>query len=417
MSALGVISIYNIIAATTYSFSVPGVTAIKFLSSTFLLACNQTLSQLQVYNPTNGALLGAAATAGGARDKGLEVNGNYAYVCIGAVIQVFNITTVVPLLVGSVTLPFGVMGMVGSGNYLYVATTTTIYAYSVGTNANPVLLSSVLSPSITLMSISYSNGYISAIGIGGYILVIDAHNPSALSVAVNSLQASIGGGGYCCYFYNGYIYAANYGASTLLAYIVGSNIAPPNGGVVTISGAVPSPYNGTFFAQQSGPSTFTYTINGTVASPATGTILANAYSENYFPYTAYLNDLVTDLLLHEASGLVFKADPTIYQDNLVPIQVHVRTQLWDGGTTDRKYLSKIELVGDKVASTAQLRYTDNDYQTYSSFQPIYLGDEHTMLAQVGSTRRRAFDLLHVDNTPFRAEGLEIEGDMGKGSAG
>jgi hypothetical protein len=130
------------------------------------------------------------------------------------------------------------------------------------------------------------------------------------------------------------------------------------------------------------------------------------------PFVTYYADSDDYYLLHESNGTIYKVDPTLFQDSGVPISVDVRTQLFDGGNSDRKHISKVEIIGDKSPSIVYFRYTDDDYQTYCGYRPIDMSSPRSQVKRAGSTRRRAFEIKHNDNSNFRAEALEI--DVSKG---
>ncbi|MDC6695195.1 hypothetical protein, partial [Leclercia adecarboxylata] len=72
-------------------------------------------------------------------------------------------------------------------------------------------------------------------------------------------------------------------------------------------------------------------------------------------------------------------------------------------------LSTAELVGDKVSSTAVIRYSDDDYATYSGFRPVDLNATRSEIRRLGKFRRRAFEVFHLKNALLRMEAIEVEG--------
>lgn len=73
------------------------------------------------------------------------------------------------------------------------------------------------------------------------------------------------------------------------------------GTLVTISGALPAGYNGTFTIVNTGANTFTYTVVNTLSTPATGTILAGVP----YPYTiANLNTYNSTVTLVQSGNIV-----------------------------------------------------------------------------------------------------------------
>ena len=134
--------------------------------------------------------------------------------------------------------------------------------------------------------------------------------------------------------------------------------------------------------------------------------------EGYFRGQFYTKFGTTDLLQHDSNGTIYKFDPNTYQDYGNPIQVLCRTPLVDFGTNDRKFFSQCQIIGDKVDSYALLRYTNNDYSSFSAWQNVNLNTSKSQVNRLGQGRRRAFDLLHTDNVPLRLEYFEVDVESG-----
>jgi hypothetical protein len=134
--------------------------------------------------------------------------------------------------------------------------------------------------------------------------------------------------------------------------------------------------------------------------------------ESYFQgqfYTKYNN---LDLLQHVNVGEIYQFDPNTYQDYGNPINVLARTPLIDGGTNLRKFWRSVQIVGDKIDSFALVRYTSDDYQTYSAWQNVNLNTSKSEVHRLGQGRRRSFDLLHQDNCALRLEYFEVDVESG-----
>ena len=135
----------------------------------------------------------------------------------------------------------------------------------------------------------------------------------------------------------------------------------------------------------------------------------NGTNEVYFNAVAYAAHLGHDLLQGETDANIYDMKPTLYQDNGQPIYVRSRTELLDVGENKRKELSFIDVIADKEASsTLQIKYTVNDYQSFTAFRNVDLSLERSSLNRCGQFRRIAFESLHTSNTPFRAEALELD---------
>jgi len=117
-------------------------------------------------------------------------------------------------------------------------------------------------------------------------------------------------------------------------------------------------------------------------------------------------------LLHKSTGCLCKLDPTAYTDQGDIITVSIITNRYDMDTYNRKFMSRVRLVVDNYENgtnnSIALRWTDDDYQTWSNWKTIGLTDENPTWFRLGSFRRRAFNVLHNTNNPFRAESIEID---------
>jgi hypothetical protein len=157
---------------------------------------------------------------------------------------------------------------------------------------------------------------------------------------------------------------------------------------------------------------FTYTpINVPSVTSATGTKTVVGYTSGAFIgrfYAGYGNiELVQD-----AAGNLYTLDPNTYQDAGLPIDVHVRTPLVDGGTNNKKFFRKLEIIGDRDDTLIFIRYTGDDYQTWTKYRSADLSLRRSALHRLGQDRRRAYELRHTDNTPLRLEALELTIEVG-----
>lgn len=185
-----------------------------------------------------------------------------------------------------------------------------------------------------------------------------------------------------------------------------------DGDPVTIAGANETEYNGTFNIRYIDDNTFTYQVVGTPDSPATGTITATGYDESYLDAVAYATVENIDVTLSEASGIIYALDRDIYEDTDVPIDVRLRTALFDYGSDNETIVTYCRPVGDRVAGRLLVRYTDDDYNTYSRYRSVNLDVPRPQLSGLGSTKRRAYDVRYTADTELRLEALEIQATKG-----
>lgn len=137
-------------------------------------------------------------------------------------------------------------------------------------------------------------------------------------------------------------------------------------------------------------------------------IVAGSYTQGYFASNVYANSGAVDLLQHDANGKVYQMLPTLYQDDGLPIDINFVTAVLEGETSDYIRVGAVELVGDKVTSMAYVRYSDDDYQTWSAYGVVDLHAVRSQLVRQGATRRRAYQVRHTDNVPLRLRSLNLD---------
>ena len=180
-----------------------------------------------------------------------------------------------------------------------------------------------------------------------------------------------------------------------------------DGQVVLIAGANQSGYNGTFVIRRVSASVFTYTVASGLVTPATGTITATGYTDGYFRYINYVNNQGTDVVQHVTDGLVYQIGTTYNNDNDIRINTRLRTGVFTGQVMDNKSFPSLRLEADNVSATAYVRWTDDDYTTYNLFRSISLSGNRKEIRNLTRSRRRAFEVMHADNSTFIASELEL----------
>ena len=80
----------------------------------------------------------------------------------------------------------------------------------------------------------------------------------------------------------------------------------------------------------------------------------------------------------------------------------------DLGTNNRKFWHEVELIADVESSTSPttLSYSDDDYNTYTTWGNLDLSEDRPRAVRLGSSRRRAWVLTNSSNTPARIEALQ-----------
>ncbi len=137
-------------------------------------------------------------------------------------------------------------------------------------------------------------------------------------------------------------------------------------------------------------------------------------SGNYFPIVSMTAGASQARLgQHETNGNIYLLDSSYNNDDSSLFTVDVYTPNTDLGTRRRKNLAMLEFVADQqTGSVLQVRKSDDDYQTWSNFRTVDLGNKKPFLSNCGSFIKRAYNLRHRANTALRLEAIEMQIDVG-----
>ena len=113
------------------------------------------------------------------------------------------------------------------------------------------------------------------------------------------------------------------------------------------------------------------------------------------------------------TGAVVTLSMELMGDALLPqFSSYARTARLDGGTAKRKFNHRLALAADtSPSSIVSLRYTDDDYQTWSAWRDIDLSYAWKQLNRLGSFRSRAFELRYRGvsaSVGFQSLELDVE---------
>ena len=185
-----------------------------------------------------------------------------------------------------------------------------------------------------------------------------------------------------------------------------------DGDATVISASTPVGYNGNYIINVVDANTFTYSLASNPGTYTSGALVAK-YTESYFDIASYAYGSGLDLVQDSTTGSVYALDTNTYQDNTAPIKLQIQTGKFDGGSNLTKMFSRLEIIGDKANATAYVRYSNDDYQTWSKFRPVDLSQQRSKLDRLGKGRRRAFNIINYDNLPIRLESLELTVEQGE----
>jgi hypothetical protein len=109
------------------------------------------------------------------------------------------------------------------------------------------------------------------------------------------------------------------------------------------------------------------------------------------------------------TGKIYYVDPTVGTDDGVPIQMEAYTMKYDFDTMNLKSMQSLNVVSDQVGTTTtmQIRWSDDDYRTWSDWRTLNF-NPRAYFANLGSFRRRAFNLKYAGGLPARFESLEFD---------
>ena len=122
----------------------------------------------------------------------------------------------------------------------------------------------------------------------------------------------------------------------------------------------------------------------------------------------------------DTGGKVWTINPTaagqLYTDDGSAFSLQVRTSRLDFGTSKRKFIREVRLIGDTQSSgTATLEANDNDYDSddWKTLGSFDMTSMQPRITRCGSHKGgRSYRVTHSANTAFRAEALEIVYDEG-----
>ena len=155
------------------------------------------------------------------------------------------------------------------------------------------------------------------------------------------------------------------------------------------------------------------------------TLVLDVKSKQWCIWTSYLNnqeDILDGVFytsynnkgysLDNLDGKLYNISEDSYSDDAGPIQFRIRTNLIDASSTKRKFIGRLEIVGDKIGATLRVRHTDDDYNNWSQYRNIDLNANRSVTYQNGSFRRRAYEFFCTDDVPLRLQACEVDVDPG-----
>jgi len=135
------------------------------------------------------------------------------------------------------------------------------------------------------------------------------------------------------------------------------------------------------------------------------------------PHVANSQDYTNTVILDKSTGDIYEMSPApigssvanTYKDGTNAITTKLVTNNLDFGTRNRKSMARLEVIGDRPSTTSNLtiRWSDDDYKTWNTGRTVDL-QNRSYISNLGMSRLRAFELVHVADTDLRLEALDIE---------
>ena len=142
--------------------------------------------------------------------------------------------------------------------------------------------------------------------------------------------------------------------------------------------------------------------------------VADVYAEQYFRPAFYTSTLTgADWFSDGEFGTLSYGNSTTYTDSGAPIYFRSTSDIIDHGSSKRKFYHRLEIIGDKVQGSLQVRHSQDDYKTWSQFRTVDLSKSRPQIYSLGTARRRAWQFLCTDAVPLRIDSAEIDYEVGE----
>jgi hypothetical protein len=149
---------------------------------------------------------------------------------------------------------------------------------------------------------------------------------------------------------------------------------------------------------------------------ATGTITAigTGATESYFPIVSSCSYNGAQVFQAETGGIIYTCALTATNDNGVYIDLRFRSNPVDNDTMKRKSWPPIDLITDRVSANALVRFSDDDYATYTNYRLVALSGKTSRMYRNGSSNRRVFSMRYTDSAAFQGYAIEEVDDIKAG---
>lgn len=254
--------------------------------------------------------------------------------------------------------------------------------------------------------------YMITLPVTGYTLVYDLAQPNWYIFTKQTASSAVSVSSITC--------AAAYAGATIgvATATTASAHGFSDGDPVLIAGANQSAYNGTFNITYISTTSFSYKTTS-VPVTATGTITATGSTADIYPALCAFNYDGTQIFQNQLNGGIYTMSDTLYTDDGNYIDWKIRTMRFDQGLSEQgnsqnKFMPWIDYISDKTSSETNvlIRWTDDDYQTYSNYRAVDISLSRSRLSRCGAFLRRAFEFRHTANAAHRMQGIDVGLEQG-----
>ena len=135
------------------------------------------------------------------------------------------------------------------------------------------------------------------------------------------------------------------------------------------------------------------------------------HNGHMMPFVSFCDANGIMVVQHATDGKLYKYDPLVYNDFDSEITARIRLSKQDFDTDSYKFFQQTTVVGDSCQHSDVLRWSDDDYTTWSNDKILNAGNRPYFMRS-GKARRRAWELEYTHNSPRRLEALEITYSIG-----
>jgi len=132
---------------------------------------------------------------------------------------------------------------------------------------------------------------------------------------------------------------------------------------------------------------------------------------NFWPWRSFVTSTTWTVSVQSTDDSLaantYQIDEEFATDLGVAIPVDIYTGNYDSGSRRRDVLQRMDFIVDQQPGKLKVRYTEDDYKTWSNFREVDLNQKRPTLINCGSFRRRAWNFRWQAGLPLRVEAVEL----------